>query len=321
MVDYRQAYEKMERAENIIILPHDSADGDALGCAYAMKLILIGMGKRARVLDGEPVEHRLIASVSDADGGDFDEADLVICVDSADLRRLGERGKMLEGVDSICFDHHKSCTEYADVNCVVPDAGACAEVIYDFCVENKIKITAGIANNLYMALSSDTGGFRQSNASAKSMEIGAELIRAGAESARINTALFLSNSISHVRLVGEALQSLEFDEESGIASITVTLEQMERVGAVPADTDGIVQFARDIIGVKVAIFLRERVSGGIKGSLRSNDDRYDVSEIAAKFGGGGHLRAAGCEMDMGIGEAKDILVRATREYMKMKDRE
>jgi phosphoesterase RecJ-like protein len=319
MSDYKKAYKRIKKATNIMILPHKDADGDALGCAYAMKLILHGMGKNADVLSEEKEPHKLFKVIEDVDS-EIGNPDLIICVDSADLGRLGERAELLKATDSICFDHHKSCTEYSEINCVIPTAGACAELIYDFCIQNKLEITPEIANNLFLALSSDTGGFRQTNASPRTMEIAAALMRKGANSGKINTALFLSNTIAYTRVVGEVLSTLEFDEESGIALIKIKREQIEKYNCTPDDVAGIVNFARKIIGVKIAICLRELENGNVKASMRSNDDRYDVSELAAKFGGGGHLRAAGCELKgMNIDEAGEKILQVAKEYIKQRD--
>ncbi|GHV18736.1 MGPA protein [Clostridia bacterium] len=328
MNEYKLAYKKIKRANNIIVLPHKNADGDALGCAYAMKCILEEMGKRARVVCEETEEHKLMCVVcrgaelrSAETAADF-EADLVISVDCADLGRLGERVGIFEqaGDGTICFDHHKSCTNFANINCVVPDSGACGEVLYEFCKANKIKINTDIANNLYLAISSDTGGFRQSNASPETLEIAADLMRLGANSGKINTALFLSNTISHTRLVGDVLRDLRFDEEHGISVIKSRQEQLKKYNCTQDDSEGLVNFARNIIGVNVGIFLREKDDGGIKGSLRSNYDEYDVSEICANFGGGGHLRAAGCDFnDCTIEEAEEKLFAETARYIDERD--
>ncbi|MDR1101173.1 MAG: bifunctional oligoribonuclease/PAP phosphatase NrnA [Clostridiales bacterium] len=329
--DLKKAFDKIAASGNIAILTHVDADGDALGTAYGLKLVIEQMGaatgapKAVRVITEEIEPHKLMPVVCDSetDGENNTDYDLVIAVDSSDLGRLGTRAELYlaAGENTICFDHHKTCTRFGAINYVDVEAGACGEVIYEFCRLYGVEITPEIANNLYLAISSDTGGFRQANATPRSLEIAADLIRKGANSAKINTLLFVSNTIERTRLVGEVLCGLKFSKNTGVSLITVSPEQMSKHNCTSSDIEGLVNFARNILGVKIAIYLRKKDDGSIKASLRSNSDIYDVSEFCARFGGGGHLRAAGCEFptETDLQAVGEIIVREAEDYIRSRD--
>jgi len=329
---FKQAYRLIKKSNSILILPHKDADGDAIGSAYGLASALVSMGKNAYVSLEESEPHKLlsvikgnvIASEDLSERGNpqsvrstIENPDLAICVDSSDLNRLGTRAELFEkmGENTIAFDHHKTFDYFAHLSYTNPAAGSCAEVIYDFLTQTGIEINSDTANNLYLGVSSDTGGFRQSNTTAHTMEIGADLMRKGAETGAINTALFLSNTLTHTRLTAEVLATLQMFHNDEISILYLTQNTLEKLGANDDESEGLVNFARNIIGVKIAIFLREKKDNDgkvyIKVSTRSNADAYDVAKMCEALGGGGHLRAAGCEfahndMQKAIMEIADI---------------
>ena len=233
---------------------------------------------------------------------------------------------------TIAFDHHPSFTHFANLNYLDSTTGACAEIIYQFLTYCKIKITPQIAHNLYIGVSSDTGAFRQSNTTAQSMRIGAELIEKGAHHAEINTALFLSNTLEYTRLLTASLNTLQTFHNNEIAIMYVSKEMLSMldsekespqrpdfvgkrsnsgkselqtpfvsnkryVAYCDVETEGFANHVRNIVGVKISFFLREKTkedgTSFIKISARSNHDKYDVSKPCEHWSGGGHLRAAG----------------------------
>jgi len=339
--NYEKAWEKINQANRIAILPHKDADGDAIGSAFGLKVALKNMGKKACVWMEDGDTHKLLSVIRGlcgCDGAPEDGApyachptkmrfDLAISVDSADYGRLGKRAEFFQsmGEATIAFDHHQSFTHYAGVNILEEPTGACAEIVYKFLVDCGIEITADIAHNLYLGISSDTGGFRQTNTTPQSMDIGAELIRRGANHGEINTTLFLNTSLKYIKVLGEVLSCLRTFHNDEIAILCASQKVLEQHGAQDEETEGLVNYARNIIGVKIGIFLRERLSDDgtpyIKISMRSNSDKYSVAELCKRFDGGGHLRAAGGEVAYGDMErAVEEVAEVTAEFIEQIDK-
>jgi phosphoesterase RecJ-like protein len=232
----------------------------------------------------------------------LDSYDAVIVVDCADKERLGERGVIFEEISpKICLDHHISNTQYADYNYVDSSAAATGEVIYAFCGELEIPIDLSLATDIYLAVSSDTGCFRQANTTPRTMEIAAKMMSLGVHNYDVNKRMFARTKV-RLELMREYLDTLEFAHDDRITIATLTNERIALCGGTYADCDGLVSIGKNISGVEVSIFLRENEEGKVKVSLRS--DELDVAAICAKFGGGGHLRAAGCEVEGDIEYAK-----------------
>ena len=297
--------EVIKDKKNILIIPHKNADGDCLGSAYALRLILAASGKNTYVmLTQKDEEHHILSILYGVeDNAPLDKYDAVIAVDTADIDRLGTEQQEIFGSISprICLDHHISNTEFADYNYVDGDAAAAGEVIYDLCRDMEIPIDLGIATNIYLAISADTGCFRQANTTAKTMDIGGQMIAMGVNNYEINKRMFARDKV-RLELMREYLATLEFVCDDRVTVASLTNERIAICGGTYADCDGLVSVGKNIAGVEVSLFLRENEEGKIKASLRS--DELDVSAVCAKFGGGGHLRAAGCEFDGDIGQAK-----------------
>lgn len=313
---HKEAFKIMKKAKNVIILPHANADGDAIGTAFSVKAILDALKVNSIVLMEEGND-LLDVIVQSENFGNISNPDLIIAVDSSDLKRLGERQGLFETAkNTICFDHHKTNEKFAKVNIIEETYGSCGEVIYDFCIENNIKINKAIANNLLLAIASDTGGFRYSNVRAKTHIIAAELMEKGANTDAIMTALFSSSTLSRTMLMKCALDTLKI-HDSGIATLEVTREMIEKTGASDQETQSLVNIGRNIKGVKFSIMIREKENGEVKISTRSNTDDIDASEICAAFGGGGHARAAGINVEnVTIQEAKEKLLEYVENYIR-----
>jgi len=334
--NFEKAWEKIKAANRIVILPHKDADGDAIGSAFGLKAALKSIGKKACVWREEEEPHKFMGVIRGlckcdettpsgfachpSGGGEFD---LAISVDSADLVRLGKRAQVFQsmGDKTIAIDHHQTFTHFANVNILEEPCGACAETVFKFIKSCGIAITPDIAHNLYLGISSDTGGFRQNNTTPQSMEIGAELMKRGADYGEINTAIFMSNTLKHTRIVGEVLSNLQTFHNDEIIVLNATRASLDKFEASDDDAKSLVNFAINIVGVKIAFFLKEK-DGIIKVSARSNYDEYNVAELCKIFGGGGHMRAAGCEighvdMERAIGEVAEAASRFIDEVDKI----
>lgn len=190
-------------------------------------------------------------------------------------------------------DHHRTNTRFGTHHLINPEAAATAEVLYDWIESMGIKWTKPLASCVYTGLLTDTGGFRYSNTTPAVMKRAARLLECGVDAPRIAEQVLETLTIGQLNLLRRALSTLRLSEDGRIAWMWLTLQDFLEAEAGEGDLDGIVNYARNVIGVEVGILFRQLKSGAVKVSLRSR--RWvDVSEVAGFFGGGGHARAAGC---------------------------
>jgi phosphoesterase RecJ-like protein len=287
---------EIERRKRFVLTSHDRADGDAVGSSLACQEILRSMGKQAEVVlrHGVPRVYQQLpfaSTVIQAErvNGNYDAAILLECESVQRTRLHGLENQFL-----INIDHHKSGRSFAHVNWIDPKAVATAEMVYRLAKEAAVKITPEIATCLYTAVLTDTGAFMFEGTSEHTFELARELVLAGADPARTARHIYFGHSTAKLRLLGAALSALQ--REGPLAWIWVTQEQMDRVGAKEEDCEGLVNYALSIGDVEVAAFFRELPDGRFRVSLRSKG-KLDVSQIAADFGGGGHVCASGCAVD------------------------
>jgi phosphoesterase RecJ-like protein len=309
--------EALADAGNIAILPHIAADGDAIGSSLALALGLSGAGKEVSVLLEEQVPQIYgflpgleMAGVYGGDGGKYD---IAVALDCGDIERLGSRKPVFEkAAVTVNIDHHTTNTGFAMLDYVDTGCAAAGEIIYRLFGLMGIDPGKDAAICLYTAITSDTGGFRYSNTTSATHIIASELLKKGIDVADISRRIFDTVSPGKVRLMGEAVNSLELLENGRIALMTVSCEAMRRSGAADEDTDGIINIARNISGVEAAAMLREMENGDIKVNLRSNS-YVDVSAVASKYSGGGHIKAAGFTVRGGdLGKVREMLLEDLR---------
>jgi len=289
--------ETIGNADNIAILPHVAADGDAIGSCLALASVLSDMGKKVSVLMEEKIpqlyEFLPAIELSSVYNGESIGYDLAVALDCGDIERLGSRREVFEKAPvTVNIDHHTTNTGFAQYDHVDISASATGEIVFELLEHMDAKPGKAASTCLYTAIASDTGGFRYSNTTSRSLITCSRLIKEGADAAYISKKIFETTTLSKVKLTGEAINSLELYENGKIAVMTLTMQAMKRAGASDDDSEGIINTARDIVGVETAALIKEKENGDIKVSLRSND-YVDVSEIARKYSGGGHKRAAG----------------------------
>ena len=245
----------------------------------------------------------------------------VISVDSASPQQLGSLFERLRRLVDVMIDHHGSGTVYAD-HYIDPTASATGEILYEIAQEllrmGRIsEIPLRVINSVYAAICSDTGGFRFANATPKTFRMAAELIEAGAEHTDISRNLFESKSAKQVRAEGEAARRLNLYEGGRIAAVTFPYASKFSMSLQDEHLETIIDIPRSIAGVEVAFAIRQPDDRPIfRVSMRSNVD-FDVSAICARFGGGGHVRAAGCTLEAAnILEAEEKILNAVRMSMK-----
>jgi len=302
---------ELRSRQTFVITSHARPDGDAVGSALALSLVLRAMGKHAEVVlhDGVPRIYRALPGAAEVKqalpaGKSWDAVVLLEC-DSLQRTRL-------EGVDPhflISIDHHLSGKSFANLNWIEPHAAATAELIFRLAAELSVAVTPEIASCLYTALLTDTGAFMFQGTNEHTFNVARELVLAGADPARSARAIYFAHSPAKLRLLGEALRNLQ--QEGNVAWVWVSTEQMLRSGAREEDCEGLVNYVLSIGEVEVAMFFREIADGRFRVSLRSKGG-VNVAKIAESFGGGGHECASGCSVEGPLPLAVEQVLRRIR---------
>lgn len=293
------AVARLRSAERVLLTGHRSPDGDCVGAALALAALAERLGASATILNRDPAPANLhhlpgVERVAVADAlpdGFEDEFDLVVTVECPDVDRAGLAG--LDRLPIVNVDHHPSNVGYGEVCYLDPAAPAVGEMVWRMFRAAGLRPTAGDATNLYVALATDTGDFRYSNATARAFAAAAEMVEAGADPPTVSEWIHHGRSVASVRLLGEALATLELSCDGRLATVAVDEAAFRRASATPADTEEIVNLPRTIAGVRAVALFKQWEPGSVRVSLRAKGD-LDVQRVAAEFGGGGHVSAAGC---------------------------
>ena len=304
----------IEKAEKIALFTHVNPDGDALGSSFALKIALCGAGKKCEVFLEEECrtkEFSLIAG-KEPSGLEIDDCDLKIALDCSGTDRLGALGDRFRG-NIAAIDHHVTETDFRGCLALDSSAAATGELVYELLNEMNIPITHDIANNLYVAISSDTGSFKYSSTTPRTMRIAASLLETGIDFAEIARVLYDSKTREYLDLYKKAIDSLEFYDDGKISLLALSNEDFDKAGLDATLASAVVTLPGSVKGVLVSAYIRQR-KDLLKVSLRSNCD-IDVAEIAERFGGGGHIHAAGYSSKKPVDELKREVLAAIRESM------
>ena len=221
--------------------------------------------------------------------------DLCIALDCGDADRMGKAKVLFENANNtICIDHHYTNVGYANLNYIEGEAAATGEILYDMLSKMDI-IDKEIAMALYAAVSSDTGNFRHNNTQKHTFDIAGSLVEYGIDVSKISYHLFSETSLNRMRFMGNLLQNVEVELDGKVGILIAKKEDIERFNVNDSELEGMVDFARDIKGTEVGIFIKPH-NEMYKVSLRSNGN-VDISGVAGKFNGGGHKFAAGCRFE------------------------
>src|SRR5699024_6508710 len=289
-----EAIKIIEKSNNIFIASHINPDGDNIGSILALALALIKQGKTVFALESD----RSPANLNFLPGfelikkytEDMEDVGTLITVDSSDPGRLGDNRSLLNKANYVInIDHHKSNTNFGDINIVDSKAAATGELIFDFIKRLDIDMDKDIATNIYTAISTDTGSFRYGNVNSQTHEIAAKLLETGIDLTNLNTELYENMSMAKANLFIETINQLKTYENGKIAVIRITQDMLEGTATDWEDTEGIISFVRQIDSIEVACLMKEYKKKEIRVSLRSK--KYaDVSLICSAFDGGGHMR-------------------------------
>ena len=291
-------------------MSHVRPDGDALGSQLALALSLQQLGKEVRVWNEEGMLEKYSflprAELVTKPPSIPEDFDCAIALDTAIQSRLGTALAAVRSAKIwINIDHHLSNPGYGDVVDVDPDAPATAEIIFRLIKSQNLPFNRDIAENLYAAISTDTGSFQYPKTSARTFEIAAELIRAGLDVGRLNQQLYENYPRRRLELLRELLRTMRFEHRGRVASVSLSLKTAAELGVLPEDNEGLIDHLRAIRGVIVAVFFEELNDGKVRVSMRSKDDAVDVCAICQKFGGGGHTLAAGARVCGTLAEVEE----------------
>lgn len=305
----------LECAGKILILTHINPDGDAVGSCYAVKKALERIGKQADVvLDsklGEEFNYFENAVLYTLPQKDYD---LVLSVDCGDLKRLGDLAEYYKG-ETANIDHHYSNIGFGKYNYVDGNAAAAGEIVYELINKMGIPFDREIASGIYVALLTDTGGFMFSNTSPKTHNIIAQMMTCGIDFYDFNNMFMQEKPYKKLKLTAYLTERMEFYHNGKCCVCTVSNEECLKENIKNSDLNGIAALPRSVRGVEVGILITEAEVGKVKVSLRS-DKVVDVSEIAAKFGGGGHVRASGITIPGGnLTKIKEQLIKETEKAL------
>lgn len=314
----------------IVIIPHKNPDGDAIGSTLALYHYLQLKGHDALVIAPNDYPQFLKWMPAEDTILKFDtnetvctqhikEADYIFTLDFNSLHRIEDMKPLLESVDAtfVMIDHHQQPDNYATFMYSDVSMSSTCEMVYNFIVfmNDENIINPSIATCLYAGMMTDTGSFRFPSTTSTTHRIIANLIEKGANNAAIHNAVYDTNSLSKLQLLGCALNNLVYLEEYNTVYITLTKEELEKYNFKKGDTEGFVNYGLSIQGVKLAvIFIENSQEPYIKISLRSKGD-FSVNEVSRKyFNGGGHINAAGGRSDMSMEETIAYFKNLLPEY-------
>lgn len=313
-VDLQTVIERLKEKDNIVILLHQFPDGDTIGCGYSLYFALTALGKKARVecADGIGARYGYIT-----EGVEFEDftPEFIVAVDVADRKLLGAKAEEYPHID-LCIDHHGSNDGYADESYVDASSAAACEILYEVVKSLCGEVSQRAAAALYTGISTDTGCFKFTNTTAKTHIIAAELMKTGIDYGEINRIMFDTKSKARLLVEKEALNTIKFLCDDKVAIMTITKEMRETSGAHDSELEGITGLPRTIEGVILGLTIRERNDTNIcKISARSHEP-ISASDFCARFGGGGHARAAGCEINLPKDKTFEALAKAAEETMR-----
>jgi phosphoesterase RecJ-like protein len=311
----------MKNAESFLVVSHVQPDGDAISSTVVVGWLLEKLGKSAVLINEGELPSRLSylyqfeSIINYKLEAPVQKFDAVIAVDCADFRRIGEvSGSFASEAKLLNIDHHPTNNGFGSVNVIRAEAAATVEILFDLIERAGIELDLDCATAIYTGLLTDTGGFRYSNTSPRVMEIASRLLAVGVSGNGLADHLLEKMTMAKLKLLQIALNRLAFTDNLEIGWVFINKDDLQVTGAVAEDLEGIVNYALNVDGVEVGILFKETEDGAVKASLRSAG-KANVAAIAQAFGGGGHVRAAGCRLEGPSSDAISQLVEAVRKAL------
>lgn len=303
----KEIYDLIQSVNTIYVASHINPDGDNVGSLMGMYLALKNLDKdvKAVIIDEIPDNLKFLPRLNEAVTDEFlDIPDLFISVDCADIERLGRLSEIYKKTPhTINIDHHSTNTNFGELNYVDSTSPATCEMVYYFLKNSNIEIDTEIATCLYSGISTDTGSFKYDSVKKSTFDAAGDLLSKGIDINSIGVNLYHKRSREKTDLLIKALSNLEYYFEGRVAIVHLNEDLIKSCNAKKTDSEGIVEFIRDIDEVEVAVFLKEK-SDEIKLSVRTKE-YVDAIKIVSPFGGGGHIRAAGATLKLPLRDRID----------------
>ncbi len=306
----------LRERKSFVLISHVRPDGDAIGSQLALGYSLMAAGKSVRLIneDGLPDNLAFMAGSEKIETPPADPLDVevAIALDTATKPRLGENALRAASKAEIWLniDHHKSNPAYGDLNLIDSTSPATGQILYQLITRLGLPMPAETRDAIYVAVSTDTGSFQYPSTTADTYDMAADLIRRGLDVGAINSSTYDNHPYRRVELMRALLNTLELSDDGRVAHWQMLDKTRADLDLQPEDSEGLIDIIRAIRGVELAVFFEELPDGKIRVSMRSKDKRVDVSDIAQKFGGGGHALAAGIRMPGPVADAKSKVLAA-----------
>lgn len=313
----------MRSRERFVLTSHVRPDCDALGSELGLAGILEALGKDVRIVNAQATppnlrwidpERRIESLAEQVRPADLADRDLFVVLDTSAWAQLGAMGDVARSMRDrvLVIDHHVSEDDLSDMWFKDTSAEATARIVYEIGLRLRVPLTERIATPIYAGLSTDTGGFRFPSVSGESFRVAARLVDAGASPPAIYRELFEQDTLARLHLVGRTIAGAKTSYDGAVIYSTVRQSDIKQVGALPSDTEDLVNLTLTVKGTELAAILIEQPDKRIKVSFRSRGP-VDCSALAGRFGGGGHKAAAGSIIDGPFDSAYERVVAAVDE--------
>ena len=309
----------LSEGEHFLLIAHKDPDADAIGSMLALGKALTDAKKEVILLAEKPVPPPYIhMKGADRIVQSFDpekNIDFIIALDCSDIKRLGAcLGGLEKKRPLLNIDHHATNDSFGNLNLVDPGSSSTGELVARLVKAAGLPFGMEVAENIFSAIQADTGSFRYDNTTPASMKLGAEMMEYGVKPWEISRRLTDEYSLARLKLLELGLHTIEFHYDGRLGMMTLSLEMFEKAGAQQSESERFVDYPRSVAGVEIAVLIRQTGKEDHKVSLRSNI-RVDVADLASRFGGGGHIRAAGFERSGPIEALKQDFLREASLFL------
>ena len=318
-IDWSPFVEFVRSHQKFLIMTHVRPDGDALGSEIGLACALREMGKTERVaIVGELGPRYEFTNTPSTPierfrppGDAFRDVDAIVVVDTGTWAQLKEFGPFMRSMNcgKAVIDHHRTQDDLGALRLVDTSAEAAGRLVYEATMALGVALTSEAANAIFLALATDTGWFRHSSVEPRTFDLAEELVRAGAQPTPLYDAVYGQSSLAQMKLVGRALERMQSAAGGRIVHTEIRLSDYPETGAVPSDTEDLINYPRAVAGVEIALVFIEQRDGGTKVSFRGKE-AHDVGKVAEQFGGGGHKMASGATVPRPLAETRAAVLQA-----------
>jgi phosphoesterase RecJ-like protein len=322
-LDWSPLVELIRRHERPLLMTHIRPDADGLGAQLALHDALTAIGKKPRVAIASKLLPRYEfldpkrTVIEDFKPAAFTDRDSVLILDTGTWNQLGDFGEWLKKspLPRAVVDHHRTQDDLGGLQLVDIGAESTGRLAYEIVRALGVPLTERMAHHLFMAVATDTGWFRHPNATPATFALCGELVAAGANPTTLYEELYERATLARFKLTAVALSRLEVRAGGKVAFTEIAIADYAATGAVPGDTEDLINFPRGVEGVEIALVFIEQPDGTTKVSFRSR--AADVSKLAERFGGGGHKLASGARVPGKLAEARETVLAAAAALVEL----